>query len=255
MRRIGLLAVTLGIALSGLQARAQDNPNIKDLKDALEYLKSDKSTDRAFALATMGLMKGDARTASKDIVKGFFDSSPDVRQAANLALMNVNPDIYKPVVTLATSNDYDAKVAAVKGLAKLGTEAGPTTPAMLSFLKDAKPGEKVEIIKTLLEVAPKDESLAPVLTQLALKDSDEAVRQAALKALPKSADAAGQVNTVVAALNGAQTPEARITAIGTLAAVGKGNQEVVVLLKGYLADTSPKVREAAQKALKTIQEK
>jgi hypothetical protein len=249
MRHICLVAMIWVFTSAGWNAHGQD-PNVKNLKDCLDYLKSDKSTDRAFALATMGLMKGDARSASKEIVTSYFDPNPDVRKAANLALMNVNPDLYKPVVALATGDDYDAKVQAIKDLAKLGVDAAPTVPAMLRFLKDAKPGDKIDTVKTLLEIAPKDASLAPALTEMALRDPDAKVREAALKALPMSADASAQTKTVLNVLNDAQTPEAKINAINVLGAIGKDNADVNAILKGYLNDKSPQVREAVQKALK-----
>jgi HEAT repeat protein len=251
MRRICLALMIFGFGLAGWHGTAHgQDPNVKNLKDALDYLKSDKSTDRAFALSVMGLMKGDAKSASKEIVTSYFDANPDVRKAANLALMNVNPDLYKPVVTLATGDDYDAKVQAIKDLAKLGTDAAPTGPAMLRFLRDARPADKIDTLKTMLEIAPKDPSLAPVLTDMALKDPDAKVREAALKALPMTADAAAQTRSVLSVLNDAQTPEAKINAIGVLGAIGKGNADVDAILKGYLNDKSPQVREAVQKALK-----
>jgi hypothetical protein len=254
MHRTYLFVLAFGCAGAvGLEARAQQNPNIKNLQDALQYLKSDKSTDRAFALATMGLMKADAKSASKEIVTAYFDGNADVRKAANLALMNVNPDLYKPVVALATSDDYDAKVQAVKDLAKLGGDAAPTVPALLRFLKDAKPEDKIDTVKTLLDIAPKDPSLASALTEMALNDSDVKVRDAALRALPNTADAPDQTKVALAALNAAQTAEAKINAIAVLGSIGKGNADVSTVLKGYLNDPSAQVREAAQKALKAVQ--
>jgi HEAT repeat protein len=254
MRRICLVIVILGLA-GGVARGQQQNPNIRDLKEALQYLKSDKSTDRAFALATMGLMKADAVTASKEIVTSYFDGNADVRQAADLALMNVNPTLYKPVVALARGDDYDAKVQAVKDLAKLGLDAAPTVPALLNFLKDARPGDKVDTIKTLMDIAPKDPSLAAALTQLALKDSDPKVRDAALNALPKTTDASAQMRIVLSALNDAQTADAKVNAIGVLGSIGKGNADVAAVVKNYLNDKSPQVRMAAQKALNALQGK
>lgn len=255
MRRLLLLALMTVLAGAALEGRAQQvqNPNIRDLKDALDYYKSDKSTDRAFALSVMGLMKGDAKSASKEIVKGFYDSNADVRMAADLALKDVNPPLYKPVSTLATSTDYDAKVQAVKDLAALGKDAAPTLPALMGFMKDAKGTERVDIIKTVTSIAPDDPALAPLLTQAALKDSDPAVRAAALLLLPKAPGSADQVKAALGALNDAETPNAKIGAIGVVAATGKGNADATAILKNFLNDKSPQVREAAQKALKAMQ--
>jgi len=250
MRRLMLMALIPALTLAARDGHAQqqENPNIKNLRDALDYLKSDKSTDRAFALATMGLMKEDAKSASKQIVAGFFDSSPDVRQAAALALQNVNPPLYKPVVAL-TGNDYSAKVQAVKDLGALGADAAPTVPALLGFLKDARATDRVEIIKTVVEIAPKDESLAAVLAQLALKDPDAAVRASALKNLPGTANPASQLQTALDALDAAETPAAKMDALNLVGTIGKGNQDAATILKNYLNDSSPQVREAAKKAL------
>jgi HEAT repeat protein len=251
-----LVVMILGLVWTGGFARSQQqNPNIRDLKEALQYLKSDKSTDRAFALATMGLMKGDAATASKEIVTAYFDSNADVRQAADLALMNVNPNLYKPVVALTRGDDYDAKVQAIKDLAKLGADAAPTVPAMLNFLKDARAGDKIDTVKTLLEIAPKDPALAAALTQVALKDSDPKVREAALNALPKTADAAAQTRIVLMALNDAQMPDAKVNAINVLGGIGKDNADVAAVIKGYLNDQSPQVRAAAQRVLTALKGK
>ncbi|MBY0522498.1 MAG: HEAT repeat domain-containing protein [Gemmataceae bacterium] len=257
MRRVHFTALVLGLVLiaSSQQSRAQQK-EAPSLDDCLTYLKSDKSTDRAFALSTMGLMKKDALSAAKLIVGSYFDSSPDVRQAADLALKNVNPDLYKPVTSLVQTQNYDARVQAITDLAKMGKDGAAALPAMVNFFKDgAKGTERAAVVKAMGEVGLEDKAFTPEMAQLALKDPDPAVRQAALKALPKMADAAGQMPTILSAVANDKTPANRIEAINVLGVVGGGNKDAIKSLQGVVADQNQPaaVREAAKKALMKVQ--
>lgn len=250
-----LLAI-LVVASCGLLGQNQRYPAADQvfLPDALEYLKSDKSTDRSFALATMGLMGKDAASASRLVVKAFFDTNADVRQAANLCLKNVNPPIYQPVVDLATSKDYDTRMKAANELAKMGKDAAPTVPALLEFLKDgAKPGDRASIVKSLGDVGAADKEITPMIAQLAIKDPDPAVRLAAMKALPKMSDSGGQLGVVLEAAAKDKNMANRVEAITVLGTIGKGNQDAIKVLQGMLNDAAPQVREAAKKALANVQ--
>jgi HEAT repeat protein len=254
MRRHLMLAALTTIILSTQAAQSQ-TPEIRDLNDALKYLKSDKSTDRAFALSVMGLLKDDARSASREIVQAYFDSDKDVRVAADLALKGANPTLYQPVTDLV-NGAYEKRVDAVDALAKLGKDAAAAAPALINFMKDAQPAERGTIIRALTSIAPNDKTLAPLMVQWAIKDQSADVRKAAMKALPALADAGDQVTAITDLINNNENSALdRERAVQVLAVFGPGNPDVVKTLQTLQTNPTPQVRDAAKMALEEIKKK
>jgi HEAT repeat protein len=124
----------------------------------------------------------------------------------------------------------------------------------MSFLDQAKGDDKAKVVTALGDVGAEDKKLTGQMTSLALKSTDPAVRQAALKALPKMADAQGQVNTILGALND-PSAQNRVNAIGALGTLGRGNAEAARALEAMASDPSAEVRAAAKKALEQMKAK
>lgn len=156
-----------------------------DLPAALAYYRSEKSTDRAFALSVMGLMGKVAKPASREVVDGMFDDAPAVRQAAVLAIPTVNKEIAEPVLTLVQSTDMKDKLEAVKTLAAMGKDAAPTVTALVKFLPTAPESKRAEVVETLATVAPDDKKLNEQMVTWALTSKDPAIRKSAKEALAK----------------------------------------------------------------------
>ncbi len=260
--RKSLLIVTVGFAglFGGDRPLWAQGNNPNDLPSALEYLKSDKSTDRAFALSVLGLLGGDAVTASKQVVQAYFDSDSEVRRAASLALKDVNPPLYGPIQTLVANEPgnvalYGNQMQAIQTLANLGTAGDAALPALLAFMPRMAAADQAKLVAVVAKVGANDPEARQVLTNWALTSNNPAVRAEAIKLLPNVNGAASEVGTFLTALQRERDPKRKIEIINGLAGIGKGNQQATRALQGLLADPDPNVRTAAKAALGKVQGK
>lgn len=234
--------------------------NPKDLPSAIQYLQSDRPSDRAFALSVMGLLGGDAVSASKQVVQSYFDGSPQVRQAASLALQNVNPTLYGPVETLTANNPanpdlYGNQLQALQTLSNLGTAGDAALPALLAFMPRMAPADQTKMVGTVAKVGANDPQVRQLLANWALTSANPAVREAAMKELPKVNNAGAETGLFLAALQREKDPKRRIQLMDTLAGIGRGNSQALTALQGYQADANPDVRKAAKAAVAKLQGK
>lgn len=254
MRRLLLLPViTLGFLGSDLPSHGQNKVN--DLKAALQALKSKDATDRAAGMYFLAEYGKDSKQYSREIVSGLLDPSADVRMWASKGLPRANPEIAGPVLDLVQSRDYEKRKEAVQALAKLGETAGPSVPALLAFMQDARPGDRAEIVKTLTTVGAKDPALPAALVNMALKDPDPAVRAAAEKGIPKMENHQAVAEAYATFLQDPD-PARRASAVTSLGNLGlKNTQPIVRVLEQALKDPSPTVQAAAKKALEKVGKK
>ena len=253
MRKLFLTLVVLALAIFGL---VYSPPAVADdYQDALNYLKSSKSTDRSFAIATLGLIGPNAVAASKQIVGGLLDDSPAVRQAARVALPQVNPTISGPVLAVVQGQTPQDRMAGVQELSKLGVNGAAAIPALLSYLQQAPAADKVAIATSLATVGAKDPELPQLLANMALQDQDPGVRAAALLALPKLPGKGSAVDIFTNALNTSRDGALRAAAInGLLLTAAQGNPDAIAVLKGVQKnDPNPQLREMAKQALGKIE--
>ncbi len=248
MRRASsIVAIALATLTTLDRADAQVTPQ-QTMDSAMKYLKSNSGTDRAFGIVTLGLLGKDAIGASKDIVVALYDSSPEVRKVAGQTLPMVNPAISQPVLTLARSDDRDAKAQAVKDLGKQGPDAIGAMPALMNTFDQTKGADKGQVLLAMAAVGSQDKEMTAKVAMWALKDPDPAVRAAALQALPKMADAKGQIATFLPLL-AEMNQQSRLTAITALAGIGQNNPQVLKALEGLTNDKDKQVSEAATKAV------
>jgi hypothetical protein len=137
-------AVMLSAVLIG-QRPAVEMPgrtNAEILANCMSYLRSKSPEDRSFALSTMGLMGKDARGASRQLCAAFLDSAPQVRQAAALALPQVNRPLYQPITEILNAGDnqqaYEIRLRGIQQLQQLGAEGEPSIPIILNFMDKAQ---------------------------------------------------------------------------------------------------------------------
>jgi HEAT repeat protein len=251
---MALLLFSVGARLSGQQKSAID---VTDYNGAMKALQSTSSADRAAGLSYLAAFGEKGKTASREVVGALFDASPDVRKWAVTALQKVNPDLSGPVLALVQGQNPEARSDALGKLAKLGEGAAAAVPALLAFLKDASPADRVSAVKTLSAVGAKDAKLAEVLATVALRDADPAVRAEALKALPKQQNMAGAIDYLNrVASNADGTARERIAALGVLADAGKGNPQALKVFEDIMrTSTSQEVRAAAKQALDKAKKK
>jgi len=146
---------------------------------------------------------------------------------------------------------FRARCRAARGLALLGPDAQPATADLIDCLEDPTPGIRVAAAKAITHVAADDDRVRKALIK-ALHDRRLDVRIAAATALGHFP---AQVGTV-RALSGSLADEylgLRIAAADSLGRFGPKAQLAVPSLKKLLRDKYPTGRNAAAKALKTIQ--
>jgi HEAT repeat protein len=256
MRNLLLMTIVLVLLVVGwlTPCGAQDASTVKDLNDAAKAVRSDNPVDRAAGMCFFALYGRQAEGYSRDVVKGLLDSNADVRMWAAKGLPLVNPDLAAPVLALVKSQDYDNRVTAVQELAKMGDKGAAALPALLAFLPQAQASDRVKVVKTLAEVGAKDQALPALLVKMAIKDSDPAVRQVALRALPKMANSQLVADSFAEYLKDSD-PAQRAAAVTALGDQDKANPQAIRALQQAMRDPSPTVRAAAKSALDRLQAK
>lgn len=250
-----LVALTGVGLLSNAPVRGQDKVQ-QDIDSSLRLLTSQRSTDRAFAAGVLGLVGERAKdVASGPLCAAVLDGDPSVRSAAGRALGTVNAALQQPVVTLATSQDYAARLKALQDLGRLGNTARPTIPVLLSFKQQAKPEDRTSVIRILTQVGAEDPMLTDVFASWLLDDPDENVRVAVAQSLPKMKNAQGKVDTLVKSIEKDRLHKVRAASVTALGVLGIGNPQANRVLEGLQRDLNPEVRAAAQEALKKVRMK
>lgn len=251
MRRF-LFALGIGLLVVGT-AEGQAVPNsIKDINDAARAVKSNDPVDRAAGLSFMALVGQDARGYTRDVVGLMFDGNKDVKYWANKALPQVNPALADPVMAVVNSDDPDKRLEALQKLAAMGANAAAAVPAVLRMLQQVEGPNRVAVVDVLAKIGAKDPTVVKTLAEVALKDGDPAVRQAALKDLAKLDNPQAALE-MFAALLKTTDPALRAQGVTGMAALAPSNADAMKWLKAALNDASPTVRAAAKQALDRIE--
>jgi hypothetical protein len=266
MRKVATLtAVLAGILLlgHGQPAGAQNKKDYyKDVRDALDYFRSSRSTDKAFALATLGLVGLEARKSNnpqlqrfleqqgtKITVQGLVLDDQAIRQAANNAMANVNPTIGPPVLALVNGKSYEQRLEGMRKLASLGTAADSTVPALLSFMKQARTEDKASVVQAIATVGAKDAQVGELIAMMALKDPDPTVKTAALNTLAKLPPGPA-TDVFLQTLNTSTDPNLRLSAVRGLSQIARNNPAALQQLEKLATmDANPLVKQEAQQAL------
>ena len=247
----------------GQPAGAQNKKDYyKDVQDAMDYFRSNRSTDKAFALATLGLVGLEARKSknpqlqrfvdqqgTKVTVQGLVLDDPAVRQAADTAMTNVNPTIGPPVLAMVNGQSYEQRLEGMRKLASLGTAADATVPALLSFMKQARTEDKAGVVQTIATVGAKDPQVGELIAMMALKDPDPTVQKAALSQLAKLPPGPA-TDVFLQTLNTSTDPNLRLSAVRGLAQIARNNPAALQQLEKLAQmDPNPMVKQEAQQAL------
>ncbi len=248
------LLLVLGIVLLAMGTPASAQKQIMDLNDAMRTFKSTNANDRAAALALVAYMGGDAKIASKDVVGLMFDNSPFVRQWANTALGKINPELAEPVLEMVNGKDNDARIEAMQKLVAMGPDlAGPALTAVMKFFSQVDESDRPKVVNALAQLGGKDPAVATMLANVGLRDKDPAVRQAALTALPKMADAQAALPIFENLLKNSD-PAERAQAVTGLAAMAAKYPQAMKSLQAATADPSPTVSGAAKQAVAKVKQ-
>jgi HEAT repeat protein len=173
------------------------------------------------SVAAYALVRVDRRNAEKYVpvlVKGLDDRDRDVAQLSATALADVGTMAALPGLIHAL-DDERTHTAAMNGIYQLGPRAAPAIPSIIPALRDGRDGERQRAASTLGAMGATAIKAMPALIDALRNDMNEGVRENAARAL---------------------------------GAIGPPAQDAIPALTESLRDPSPRVREAAAHALKTI---
>jgi HEAT repeat protein len=258
MRRLFVLVALVGVLLAGQPGSyAQVKPgDLKDYNDAMKALQSSSATDRAAGLSFLALLGGEAKGASKEVIGALADGNADVRKWAVTAIGKVNPDIADPVITLVQGQDYDARVAALDRLAKLGNNGGPATAAVLAFMQQAQGADRVSVVRVLSAIGANDPNLGSTLAKMALDDPNPKVRTAAAQAIAKQKDPQGALDYLASAFANSKDPKQKLAVVAALGDSAKGNPQAIKVLEQLgRTDKTPAVQAAVKAAIDKAKKK
>ena len=196
------------------------------------------------------------------------DPSPDVRRKAAFALLAARGDTdaggkpligvpelaaVAPVIAEAlTHPSPDVRKQAAWQLMAFGREGAALVPVLTALLSDPDPYMRKQAAFTLYHIGrPAAVSAIPALER-ALRDRDPEVRGEASRALPALGYSQGRVLEILIADLRSPDEQVRFAAAKVLGWDGAAAVVAVPALRQVLGDASPRVRDAAREALKSI---
>lgn len=266
-------------------------PDASDAVQLREALADKRSSVRITAAALLAKL-GNESQALTVLINGLTDRDEGIRGVALRVVSEMDPAVLGQLVANSKTavpsfrnalqnSDKNVRLMTLEILGKLGAEAGPTAGAIGDCLKDKDKDIRVGAIKALWQLGPAAKDGVPALAQL-VEDKDQQTALAAIETLgqigPRAetavpnlilAFAGGDemyegtvealvkigkpaVPALVNALSDKQ-PIYRLGAAVTLGRIGPDAKAAVGPLSRQRKDPVPEVRQAVDKALRTIQ--
>jgi hypothetical protein len=250
-------------------------PELEDRIDAIVgthewvYLSPAEAGRRKLAEEAKARAENDAmRTRLPAFRAQLKDPSPDVRRRAALAVLGargytdaggkplIGPtelaEVAPAIGEALTHASPAVRKEAAQRLMAFGREATALVPALTAALSDPDPYIRAQAAFTLYHIGrPAAVSATPALER-ALRDADPKVRGEVSRALPALGFSHRRVLDIH--VEDLRSSDERVRLAAATVLGWEGSQAVVVLpaLRQALRDASPRVREAAQKALTSI---
>jgi len=232
------------------------------LKDLGEALKDKDAAARGAAAQTIGIFSGLDPELGKEFVpalaKCLNDDNAAVRQQAAFALGRVGaatePATAALIDALGKEKDASVRKEILKTFASLGAAASMAAAAVLSSLQDANVEVRQAAAIALARISPPADLAMPKLLK-AIHDPDKSVRCHAIHALGAlGKPAVSAIPELIEILRKDDTADVRLAAIEELASFGPDAKAALDSLTVASKDGRPAIREAAQEALKKIQQ-
>jgi HEAT repeat protein len=232
---------------------------VSDLGDAL---KDPAGSVRAAAAEAIGQFSAFDAEIARDWVPALAaclkDAEVEVRMSSTYALARMGPTAAPAVPALgaAAAGDKEAAVRkeAAKALAAIGPKAGDAASALIKALQDSNADVRLQAAYALGRIGPDAAAALPDLIK-AVKDKDKSVRCHAIHAIGAMGKAATPaIPDLIGAVKDDVVADVRLAAIEELAAFGPDAKAAQDVLMVASRDGKPAIREAAQDALKKIQQ-
>jgi HEAT repeat protein len=243
-------------------------PLIKDLKG--------KSAEKRIAaldkLADLGTKAWDA---GPDVVEfGILKAPPAVQEAATATLEKIDPEAYKPIVTLIVDKSELNKVEAIERLGALGRKGKSAMPLLKQLYvqlvnNDPFVGRAAATLHAMTKIAPDDKVVIDTVLDLVSRPVHPQRRTSPRQLLvqptfnlpPRSIaiellreleiENKKKVTALIAALN---DPECRVLAATELGKLGADAKDAVPVLTKLKLDSDRAVRDAAAAAIELIKQ-
>ncbi len=170
------------------------------------------------------------------------------------------------MIDLVVDNNTNRQRQALKTIATIGEDAKPALSLVLAFAEreaqQVTPGSggsrwSLEVIRTLLAIAPEDRRVFRVLLScldsenLATNSADQSQLEAAIS-LPRTPFKKESVRVLVTMLRQAPDSRMRTVAAKALGEIGPDAKDAVKYLEAAKIDSNAEIREAVGAALKAI---
>ncbi len=211
---------------------------------------------RLFAIAAIGEIGADAKTAVPSLVTALQDSRPEIRLKAIEALADIGASAKAAVPDLRTvlkDKDSDDKVrqAAAKALGSIGINAKAAIPDLINALNDPSEAVRVQTVTALPNLGPDAKAAISELIPV-LSDSSRSVRLSTIESLARFGQDAKPAVPPLAQLLSDPDRQIRLATTITLGKIGTAASDAVPELTKALANSDRTTRSWAAMALGKI---
>jgi HEAT repeat protein len=277
--RVGFALVLFALVLIGSsRTRAADGDKLEALA---KELKSKNPHVRLKAAQELGKLGPKAADVAKGLCDAVLDPNLAVSRAAFQALEKVQPELHKPLTKLVFNKTPRIQIEGARELAKLGPDAEPAaflivrtlaksvadvefreSVADVEFRADiefrAKEAARVEgeIFAALLKIGSEDPDVIAALKVLAGPDTPPLrIRAQAMELLVDWAAGNDDRHKELLPLikSGLETPGLEVPCCGYAARYGALSKDLLPTLKLFQFSRVPAAREAAARAIATIE--
>jgi hypothetical protein len=227
------------------------------IKDNALRLFAKQPSERVKAAQVLGELGEKGKPVRILLCRTMLDSDATVRVAAADALKSIDPKMQFLAVALLTEENSVKRQELFQKIKKLEDDGAPLSPLIAHFVVQSAVAKDdaglIQLITVLGSIARNDLAACEVIAS-ALDNKSQAVRQTALKELPRMKHGKLVVNKIILLLN-IDVAENRIAAIEALAALADDSTEEIlaVAIAGQRYHKEESVRKAVEVGLNKLQ--
>jgi HEAT repeat protein len=198
------------------------------------------------AAQILGDLGAEAKPALSALLAAAHDQDPHVRSVVLAVLAEMEVPAADGLPLFLEALGTEDKVAACRGLARLGARAKSAIPELRKLLGDPRGEVRWNAARALGKIGPEAAVAVPnLITQL--QDEDGLVREHAAEALGEIGESAASAVPALSLKD--REPRVRRDAVRALGQIGLSARSALPAIRELLKDEDARVREAAAKAV------